>query len=127
SGKLDGPSQRNIGVAGGAPGINAVLEIAPPYTIVLMSNFDPPAAMEVGAEARKILGLGGAERRQRRGAEGPGEVLIRGKVTCLMDLPRHVPVIEAKVNGKGPFRFQVDTGFGGMLQVTPALAQQLAL
>jgi len=127
SGKLDGPSQRNIGVAGGAPGINAVLEIAPPYTIVVMSNFDPPAAMEVGAEARKILGLGGAERRQRRGAEGPGEVLIRGKVQLPMDLTRHVPVIEAKVNGKGPFRFQVDTGFGGMLQVTPALAQQLAL
>lgn len=127
SGKLDGPSQRNIGVAGGAPGINAVLEIAPPYTIVVMSNFDPPAAMEVGAEARKILGLGGAERMQRRGPQGPGEVMIRGKVQLPMDLTRHVPVIEAKVNGKGPFRFQVDTGYGGMIQVTPALAQQLAL
>jgi CubicO group peptidase (beta-lactamase class C family) len=127
SGKLDGPAQRNIGVAGGAPGINAVLEIAPPYTIIVMSNFDPPAAMEVGAEARKILGLGGAERRQRRGPEGPGEVLIRGKVQLPMDLTRHVPVIEAKVNGKGPFRFQVDTGYGGMIQVTPAVAQTLAL
>jgi CubicO group peptidase (beta-lactamase class C family) len=127
TGKLDAPGQRNIGVAGGAPGINAVLEIAPPYTVIVMSNFDPPAAMEVGAEARKILGLGGAERRQRRGPEGPGEVLIRGKVELPMDLTRHVPVIEAKVNGKGPFRFQVDTGYGGMIQVTPAVAKQLEL
>ena len=127
TGKFDAPSQRNIGVAGGSPGVNAVLEIAPPYTVIVMSNFDPPAAMEVGAEVRKLLGMGGTERRQRRGAEGPGEVMIRGKVELPMELTRHVPVIEAKVNGKGPFRFQVDTGFGGMIQVTPALAQSLSL
>jgi len=35
--------------------------------------------------------------------------------------------IEAKVNGKGPFRFQVDTGYGGMIEVTPAIAKTLAL
>jgi CubicO group peptidase (beta-lactamase class C family) len=127
TGKLDAPGQRNIGVAGGAPGINAVLEIAPPYTVIVMSNFDPPAAMEVGSEVRQLLGIGGAERRERRGAEGPGEVLIRGKVQLAMDLTRHVPVIEAKVNGKGPFRFQVDTGYGGMIQVTPAIAKTLEL
>jgi len=126
-GKLDVPGQRNIGVAGGSPGVNAVLEIAPPYTVVVMSNFDPPSAEEVSREARKALGLGGAERMKRRGPEGPGEVMIRGKVELPMDLTRHVPVIEAKVNGKGPFRFQVDTGFGGMIQVTPAVAQSLAL
>jgi len=126
-GKLDAPSQRNIGVAGGSPGVNAVLEIAPPYTVVVMSNFDPPSAEEVSREARKALGLGGAERMKRRGPEGPGEVMIRGKVELPMELTRHVPVIEAKVNGKGPFRFQVDTGFGGMIQVTPAVAQALAL
>jgi CubicO group peptidase (beta-lactamase class C family) len=127
SGKLDGPGRRNIGVAGGSPGVNAVLEIAPPYTVIVLSNFDPPAAMEAGAEVRKILGMGGAERRQRRGAEGPGEVMIRGKVQLPMELTRHVPVIEAKVNGKGPFRFQVDTGFGGMVEVTPAVAKTLEL
>jgi CubicO group peptidase (beta-lactamase class C family) len=126
-GKLDTPVQRNIGVAGGTPGANAVLEIAPPYTVVVLSNFDPPSAEEVSREARKALGLGGAERMKRRGPEGPGEVMIRGKVELPMELTRHVPVIEAKVNGKGPFRFQVDTGFGGMIQVTPAVAQTLAL
>ncbi len=127
SGKLDGSGQRNIGVAGGSPGVNAVLEIAPPYTVIVMSNFDPPAAMEAGAEIRKLLGMGGGDRKQRRGPDGPGEVLIHGKVQLPMDLTHHVPVIEAKVNGKGPFRFQVDTGFGGMIQVTPAIAKTLAL
>jgi CubicO group peptidase (beta-lactamase class C family) len=127
TGKLDAPGKRNIGIAGGAPGINAVLEIAPPYTVVVMSNFDPPAAMEVGTELRTILGIGGGERRQRRGAEGPGEVLIHGNVQLPMELTRHVPVIAAKVNGKGPFRFQVDTGYGGIVQVTAALAKTLAL
>jgi CubicO group peptidase (beta-lactamase class C family)/predicted aspartyl protease len=126
TGKFDATGHRNIGVAGGSPGVNAVLEIEPPYTVIVMSNFDPPAAMEVGAEARKILGIGG-ERGPRRGGEGPGEVLIRGKVQIPMELTQHVPAIEAKVNGKGPFRFQVDTGFGGMIQVTPALAKTLAL
>lgn len=126
-GKLDAPAQRNIGVAGGTPGANAVLEIAPPYSVVVLSNFDPPSAEEVSREARKALGLGGAARMKRRGPEGPGEVMIRGKVELPMDLTRHVPVIEAKVNGKGPFRFQVDTGFGGMIQVTPAVAQTLSL
>ncbi|HEV7427309.1 MAG TPA: serine hydrolase [Thermoanaerobaculia bacterium] len=126
TGKFDAAGHRNIGVAGGSPGVNAVLEIEPPYTVIVMSNLDPPAAMEVGAEARKILGIGG-ERGPRRGGEGPGEVLIRGKVQIPMELTQHVPVIEAKVNGKGPFHFQVDTGFGGMIQVTPALAKTLAL
>lgn len=126
TGKFDSTGHRNIGVAGGSPGVNAVLEIEPSYTVIVMSNFDPPAAMEIGAQARKILGIGG-EREPRRGGEGPGEVMIRGKVQLPMDLTRHVPVIEAKVNGKGPFHFQVDTGFGGMIQVTPAVAKTLAL
>jgi CubicO group peptidase (beta-lactamase class C family) len=126
TGKLDAPGHRNIGVAGGSPGVNAVLEIEPPYTVIVMSNFDPPAAMEIGAEVRNILGIGG-DRGPRRGGEGPGEVLIHGKAQLPMDLAQHVPVIEAKVNGKGPFRFQVDTGYGGMIQVTPALAKTLAL
>ena len=35
-----------------------------------------------------------------------------------MTFARHVPVIEAKVNGKGPFRFALDTGFAGMMMVS---------
>jgi CubicO group peptidase (beta-lactamase class C family) len=127
SGTLDKPvGQRNIGVAGGSPGVNAILEIDPPYTVVVLSNYDPPSAEEVGREVRKTLGVGGPQRR-KRSAEGPGEVMIGARVQIPMDLSKHIPVIEAKVNGKGPFHFAVDSGFGGMMQVSPALAQKLAL
>lgn len=129
TGNLDGAGKRNIGVAGGSPGVNAVLEIEPPYTLIVLSNYDPPSAEEITREGRKVLGIGGGNgaRKQRGGPEGPGEVMIGGRVRIPMELTRHVPVIEAKVNGKGPFRFQVDSGFGGMIEVTPALAQKLAL
>ena len=130
TGSLDPAKQRNIGVAGGAPGINAVLEIAPPYTLIVLSNFDPPSAQEVAREGRKIAGIGGGEgepRQRRRGPEGPGEIMIGGRVQIPMELPHHVPVIEAKVNGKGPFRFDVDSGFAGMMTVSHALAEKLSL
>jgi predicted aspartyl protease len=129
TGKLDAAKQRNIGVAGGAPGINAVLEIAPPYTLIVLSNFDPPSAQEVSKEGRRIAGIGGGEgeRRRRRGAEGPGEIMIGGRVQILMDVTHHVPVIEPKINGKGPFRFDVDSGFAGMMTVSHALAEKLSL
>src|SRR5216684_1361709 len=126
TGSLDAAAKRNIGVAGGSPGVNALLEIDPPYTLVVLSNYDPPSAEEVGREARKMLGMGGVERK-RRGPEAPGEVMIGGRVQIPMDLTNHVPVIEAKVNGKGPFRFAVDSGDGGMIQVTPALEEKLGL
>jgi hypothetical protein len=44
------------GYAGGAPGINAVLEMdpVPGWTVVVMGNYDPPAA---GALAQKIGAL----------------------------------------------------------------------
>jgi CubicO group peptidase (beta-lactamase class C family) len=127
SGKLDGPGQRNIGVAGGSPGVNGVLEIEPPYTIVVLSNFDPPSAEEIAREARRALGVGAGAERKRRGPEAPGEVMIGGAVQIPMTMTSHVPVIEAKINGKGPFRFQVDSGYGGLIEVSPALAQTLAL
>jgi len=127
TGRFDADGHRNIGVAGGSPGVNALLEIEPPYTLIVLSNFDPPSAEEIGREARKALGIGAGVERKRRGPEAPGEVMIGGRVQIPMDLTNHVPVIEAKVNGKGPFRFAVDSGFGGMMQVTPALEEKLGL
>jgi len=46
-------SRQGIGIAGGAPGINAIVESNPEtdYTIIVLSNYDPPAAEKV---ARKI-------------------------------------------------------------------------
>ncbi len=125
--QLDAPAKRNIAVAGGSPGVNAMLAIEPPYTLVVLSNFDPQSAEEIGREALKTLGVGGGEHKRRVGPEAPGEVMIGGRVQIPMDLTNHVPVIEAKVNGKGPFRFGVDTGFGGVMEVSPALAQKLGL
>jgi hypothetical protein len=44
-----------------------------------------------------------------------------------MTFARHLPVIEAKINGKGPYRFAFDTGFGHMMQLSPAIVAELAL
>src|SRR6185295_12907440 len=38
-----------------------------------------------------------------------------------------MPTILATVNGRGPYRFGVDTGAAGYLRVSPALAEALAL
>src|ERR1043165_9673037 len=76
--------EHNLGVAGGAPGINATLLIEPPYTLVVLANQDPPAAEEIARAARPLLGVRGPQQRVSARDEEPDEVLIRGPV----DLPR---------------------------------------
>ena len=99
-----GDPSRNLGIAGGAPGVNTVLLMGSPYTLVVLSNLDPPAAEEIAKIARPLM---------------------RGDVDLPMTFAAgHVPVIEAKINGKGPFRFAVDTGFGGVIEISPELAKQ---
>jgi D-alanyl-D-alanine carboxypeptidase len=46
-----------IAIAGGAPGINAFLETgaAGRYTVIVMTNLDPPTAMEAGGLVRRWL------------------------------------------------------------------------
>ncbi len=44
-----------LGIAGGAPGINAVVETDPRYTVVVLSNFDPPTAEKAGRLIRGWL------------------------------------------------------------------------
>jgi len=125
TGKVSGGGRRGLGIAGGAPGVNAALEIAPPYTLIVLSNFDPPSSEEVARGIRAALGGGGRERTRKTAA--PEEVLIGGRVDIPMAIESHLPVIEAKVNGKGPFRFVVDTGFGQSMEVSAELALTLAL
>ncbi len=122
-----GNEPRGLAIAGGAPGINASLAIGSPYTLVVLSNYDPPSAEEIARAARPLMGLPETQRRAGGRQSEPDEVIIRGPVDLPMTFVRHIPVIEAKVNGKGPFRFAVDTGFGGMVAVSAALAQQLAM
>jgi len=52
-------SMRGIVVGGGAPGLNATLENALPggYTIVVLSNYDPPSAETVSKTIRDWMGL----------------------------------------------------------------------
>ena len=122
---LDGKG-RNLGIAGGSPGVNALVEIEPPYTLVVLSNFDPPSAEQIGQAVRPLLGIQTPMRRQAN-PEPPGEVMIGGRTELPMDFALHVPVITAKVNGKGPFRFAFDTGFAGVLMVSEDVAKQLGL
>jgi hypothetical protein len=44
-----------------------------------------------------------------------------------MEVVRGKPYVMVMVNGRGPFRFVVDTGTGGQALITPALADQLDL
>jgi CubicO group peptidase (beta-lactamase class C family) len=119
--------QRNLGIAGGSPGVNAVVEIEPPYTLVVLSNFDPPSAQEIGQALRPMLGLKPMQRLRAGAPEPPGEVTIGGPTELPMELARHVPVIQAKVNGKGPFRFAVDTGFAGVMMLGADVAKEIGM
>jgi predicted aspartyl protease len=47
--------------------------------------------------------------------------------TAPMDVIHDKPFVMVRVNGKGPFRFVIDTGTGGQALVTPALADALGL
>ena len=51
-----GPRVRGgLGVAGGAPGVNALLEANGTWTVVVLANLDPPAAELLGTAIRKRL------------------------------------------------------------------------
>ena len=45
------------GFGGGAEGINAAVEFEEGYTIIVLSNYDPPSAQHVAQNARRALGL----------------------------------------------------------------------
>jgi CubicO group peptidase (beta-lactamase class C family) len=44
-----------IGVAGGAPGVNAFLEIEGEFTVIVLANLDPPSAGEVTRQLRDLI------------------------------------------------------------------------
>lgn len=53
-----GPPAGSVGIAGGAPGLNAIMEGDLPggYDLIVMANMDPPAANQVGRAIRAWLG-----------------------------------------------------------------------
>ncbi len=46
---------KEVGIAGGGPGINAVLEQNGPWTVIVLSNLDPPAAESAGRPLARAL------------------------------------------------------------------------
>jgi hypothetical protein len=38
-----------MAIAGGAPGINAVIESAGDWVVIVLTNFDPPTGEDIGA------------------------------------------------------------------------------
>ena len=58
AGRIPGGPPAGIGAAGGAPGLNAVVEGGLPggYDLVVLANLDPPAAMRVARMVRQLLG-----------------------------------------------------------------------
>jgi len=63
-----------LGIAGGSPGVNALLEISGPYTLVVLANLDPPAAEQfaktTGRDLRRASGAGPGETRVVRAGDG---------------------------------------------------------
>ncbi len=57
-GRVPGGPPPGLGAAGGAPGVNAMIEAGMPggYDLIVLANLDPPAAEAVGREVRGWLG-----------------------------------------------------------------------
>ena len=140
SGTLGGAKGGAIGIAGGGAGVNAVLEMAGDYTLVVLGNLDPPAAGRVAGKVREWLGLpaGDGGRRMRRpgGASAGGPDPLAAPRTSAIpeagaEVPMlrhdHMPAVQVMVNGQGPFLFAIDSGAAGTARVDTALAERLGL
>lgn len=120
---------KGIFIAGGAPGLNAAVNVEKDWTIIALANLDPPAAIDLVQAVRPLLGIkaeGGGHAIQR-GPMTPDTIDIKGPTTVPLTPNGHLFAVDAKVNGKGPFAFVIDTGAGGLMRVSPDLAKTLAL
>jgi D-alanyl-D-alanine carboxypeptidase len=149
SGKLGDGVKGGIAMAGGAPGMNALLDMEGDWTLVVLANLDPPAAERVGTKMRGVFrragaGAGGAEIKVGGGAGGAGApevqrvVPARGErpgstklsaspVTVPMEWAGHLGSVSVRLNGKGPFRFAIDTGAAGAARIDSSVASALNL
>lgn len=65
--------------------------------------------------------------RRMRGAPTAPPAFTGEAARLPMSFDRAMPVVEVMVNGRGPYRFGIDTGAQGHGRVAPALAQELGL
>jgi CubicO group peptidase (beta-lactamase class C family) len=134
-----------FGIGGGAPGLNAAVEMNGPYTILVFANLDPPAAERAASQLRRWLTPGGSGERRIIGGPGPaGHQLImkageqpgetpehtsipEGGVEVEMLRNGHLPAVRLMVNGQGPFLFAIDTGGMGSARLDSTLVVKLGL
>jgi CubicO group peptidase (beta-lactamase class C family) len=141
SGRL-GSMRGGLGVAGGAPGINAALEMRGDYTAVVLANLDPPAAEQVASRVRELVRRVLQASTPSGRAAGPARTPTaametdRGPATTRLpkdgvDVPMvrasHLPAVHLMLNGQGPFLFEIDTGAAGTARLDSALAHRLGL
>jgi hypothetical protein len=50
-----GRSEGSLGIAGGAPGLNGILESSREWAVVVLANLDPPAAQQLGTAIHRQL------------------------------------------------------------------------
>lgn len=62
-----------IGIAGGAPGVNAVLESDPDLVVIVLSNVDPPLAETSGVRVARALRAALAGSGRHAGTAAPGD------------------------------------------------------
>jgi CubicO group peptidase (beta-lactamase class C family) len=121
----------SLGWAGGADGINAMIEIGEGWVVVALANLDPPSAIAVARGATAIIRgraqPADARSAMRRPPSGPATTELARNVAVPARMSEHLLTIEAKLDGKGPFRFAVDTGSAGMLRITSAMQHTLQL
>lgn len=61
----------------------------------------------------------------RRPPAGPAQTRLTGQTSAPMTRLAHLPVVEASVNGDGPYRFVIDSGSVAPLRVSASLASRL--
>lgn len=119
--------ESGIGVGGGAPGLNAAVEVDDGWTVVTMANLDPPAAEALARNAMSIIRGREGEPGPRRRPMAPAKTEVNGIVAVPLDQMDHLVTVQATLNGKGPFTFEIDTGSGGMMRLSQDIADQLNL
>lgn len=87
---------------------------------VALTAFVPAAAQEAPQPQA------GGPRLIRRAAAPPPQ-MTGERADVPVELVAGMPTITATVNGRGPYRFGVDTGASGYLRVTPTLARAIGL
>src|SRR6185295_3438257 len=113
--------------------VNAAMELGEGWTVIALANFDPPSAMAVSRGAmdiirgRRLDGPEGGRVIRQRPPSAPAKTELAREVTVPAKMVGHLFTIEAKINGKGPFRFTIDSGSAGMLRIGGALQQALQL